>query len=143
MRYDIAAYGPNGGLVAVFQARPRRGTDKEWAAQFRSNLFDHVGAPDGRYFVIVTIDKLYLWTEGTPYDAPPTFEVDLLPILGPYYARIGATAETMRALEFDSVMMRWLRNVAYFPRPEIVQGLEHTGFVEAMRDADLELGDAA
>lgn len=143
MRYDVAAYGPNGGLVAVIQARPRTGTNKEWAAKFRANLFTDVGAPDGRYFVIVTIDRLYLWMEDTPHDAPPTFEVDALPILGPYYARIGASAETMGSLEFDSLMMWWLSDVAYFPRPEITHGLGHTGFVEAMRDADLELGDAA
>jgi hypothetical protein len=143
MRYDIAAYGPNGGLVAVFQAHSRTGTDKEWAAEFRANLFAHVGVPDGGFFAIITPDKLYLWTEGTPHAALPSFEVDALPMFEPYFAKIGATAEAMRSLEFDSFMMWWLCDVAYFPSPEVVQGLSHTGFVDAMRDADLELGDAA
>jgi len=143
MRFDIAAYGPNGGLVAVFQNRLRRGTDKQWAAEFRANLFAHVGPPDGRFFVIVTPDKLYLWLEGTPHDALPSFEVDARPIFERYYSRIGATVETVGSLEFDSIIMWWLGDVAYLPRPEVVHGLDHTGLVAAMLGADLELGDAA
>jgi hypothetical protein len=140
--YDIIAHGPQ-GLVAVFQTHSGTGTTKEWAAEFRANLSAHVGLPDSRYFAILTPDKLYLWTQGTPPDALPTFEVDVLPILEPYYARIGATAGKMGPLVFDSVMASWLDEVAYFPSPESTRGLEHTGFVEAMRNADVDLGDAA
>ena len=142
MSYDVFAYGPR-ELVAVFQTHSGTGTTTEWATQFRTNLSAHVGLPEGRYFAILTPDKLYLWTRGTPVGALPTFEIDVLPILEPYYARIGATADTMGPMDFDSVVEWWLRNVAYYPNPENTRGLEHTGFVEAMRDADVTLGDAA
>jgi hypothetical protein len=139
--YDIMARGPKGWLV--FQTHSGTGTTKEWAAEFRANLSVHVGLPDGRFFAILTPDKLYLWIEGTSSDALPTFEVDVLPILEPYYTRIGATADDMCRLTFNSVVAWWLGNVAYFARPESTRGLEHTGFVEAMRNADVVLGDAA
>jgi hypothetical protein len=143
MRYDIAAYGPNGGLVAVIQNRLRRGTDKEWAAQFRANLFANVGVPDGGFFAIITPDKIYLWSAGTAYEALPCFEVDALPIFEPYYSRIDATVDTIGSLAFDSLIAWWLGDVALAPRPEVVQGLGQTGFVDAIFDARLELGDAA
>jgi len=78
---DLAVYDRNGALVLLAEVKARKGTSREWAQTLRRNLLAH-GLPRAPYFLLVTPEESYLWTdkfnsgrEQGPDGAVPTTEL--------------------------------------------------------------------
>jgi hypothetical protein len=106
--FDFAGYDRSGRLAVLVEAKRRDGTDVSWASKLRRNLLAHGDPPEADLFVVVVPDWLYVWRASSPIDALPDHVVDARPLLGPYFARVGVTAETIAPEAFEMLVSWWL-----------------------------------
>lgn len=76
---DLALYARNGQLTVVVEFKIILGTSRAWATQTRKNILAHGVSCDVLFFLIVTLDGLYLWKNAStnPAVIPTTYEVDM------------------------------------------------------------------
>ena len=113
---DIAAYNNAGKVVLIVEVKSRRGTSTDWAAKTRHNILAHSSALSVPFFLLALPDRFYLWkstgSEIIKEDEPPTFEVDALPLLNPYYKQLGrTTAESLSGGGFELIVVSWLTEI--------------------------------
>lgn len=136
---DVALFSRDGRLMAVADIRSRRGTSAEWAAQLRRNLLAHGDFPDVDFFVVVALDRVYLWkrTGTRPEVVPPDYQLDAWPLLAPYFEGTRASAQNVSRPAFELIVTSWLgdllRSEGQAPLPEGQNGLLESGFLDAIK----------
>lgn len=132
LRPDFAAYDPSGHVRVAIEAKRRIGTAAAWAADFRRNAVAHGWIAADAMFVLVTPDKLYAWNRCAERDAAPTAEIATDAIFGPYYARVGTSADTIGSEAFELIVSWWLEDVARASADDVAPALRGTGLPEAL-----------
>ena len=142
---DIALYDRGGRLTAVAVITNRYGTSREWAAQTRRNILAHGSSCNVDYFLLVTLDRLYLWKDaGTdPVRIPPTFEAVTHSEFAPYFKKAGLDPRHVSGHAFELLVSAWLGDVI---RPEGTpekfggdrSWLAKSGFHTAIKDGRIE-----
>ena len=138
---DLLLYDRENRLAATVDIRARRGTSREWAAQLRRNLLQHEGFRGARFFLVVALDRIYLWPQSdtTPELILPTYEIEAEPVLNPYLVGTRVDLKTIGGPTFDLLVFSWLSALVYSrdPAPSGQSWLEESGFLEAVRNGRL------
>lgn len=61
---DIAVYSKAHQLQLVVEVKSMANADPRWAASYRQNLLEHGVVPPSPFFLMVLIDRMYLWVNG-------------------------------------------------------------------------------
>ena len=142
---DLALYDRSGRLAAVAEVKRMLGTSTEWAAKTRRNMLAHGGLTHAEFFLLVTLDRLYVWKgAGTdPVPTPPTYVADPTAGFAPYFDSAGIDPQRVSPNAFELLVSAWLGDVirSEDPPDEIDrdQGwLVKSGFLDAVRDGRIE-----
>lgn len=135
-RSDFTILDRHGEAVAQVEVKNLRGKSPAWAAEFRRNLLEH-GQSFAPFFLIVTSDRLYLWTHAAERAASalPDAEVDLAPLLAPYFERLRPQPGTISGQAFELLIESWLSDLTRLHEtsarsPELTE----SGFLASIRD---------
>jgi len=149
IQIDFVAYGRDGGVLLLGEAKSRRGTSESWAAGLRRNMLSHGSLPESKYFLIATPERVYLWGQqaGNPGD-PPEVTINAGTILQPYFNRLHQDPSQIGPEAFDYVVLTWLTDVAkggerYILAPEGMQESSTSNllgeFLKSLREAEIEM----
>ena len=146
---DFIAYGADGSVVLLAEAKSRYGTSKTWAAKLRRNMLAHGVLPRAKYFLIATPERIYGWGPDSAPDGEilPHFTADAQSVLGPYFARLKQDPANITPEGFEVLLLNWLTDIARsseYP-PEIastLRSLPESGLVASLRHAQIEMNHA-
>ena len=146
---DLALYDRRGRLTAVAEVKRKLGTSAEWAAKTRRNMLAHGGLTHPEFFLLVTVDRLYVWKgAGTdPVPTPPTYEADPTAGFAPYFDRAGIDPQRISPYAFELLVGAWLGDVIRSEDTSEEIGsdqgwLVQSGFLKAVRDGRIEYQSA-
>ncbi len=140
---DIGVYDRNNRPILVAEIKGKRESSPQWAAELRRNLAAHASLADARYFLVVTPDRVYLWTRpaGTAL-APADLTFDAQVVFKPYFDLFREPPNlTESALEIlvdawlDSLIEGYGRSKL---SPDVRDHLEESGLLKALQGARLE-----
>lgn len=136
MRRDIAVQAPDGRDMVVVEVKARSGMDRRWAIELHRNLQMHGFTEGVPYFLLITPDDAYLWTEGEPSDPTrsPVAAVSTKTLLDPDLLRSSSTDGQALELLVSAWISRIIAtrtptDIAANARPFVVD----TGLFEALR----------
>lgn len=142
---DLALYDRSGRLTAIAEVKSKLGTSSDWAAKTRRNMLAHIRLTPAEFFLLVTLDRLYVWkgTGTDPVPTPPTYEADPRAGFAPYFNRAGIDPQHVSPDAFELLVGAWLVDVIHSENdPEETgsdQGwLIQSGFLNAVRDGRIE-----
>ena len=146
---DFIAYNRKGEIVLLAEAKSRGGTSKEWAAKLRRNMLSHGVLPKSQYFLIVTPEAIYGWSEESSpaSDAPPHFTIDSNEALGAYFSKFGQDPAEISPFGFELLVLTWLTDItrSSASNPEndpSLRSLAESGLLASLRDADIQMHSA-
>jgi hypothetical protein len=138
---DLLIYDRENRLAVTVDIRARSGTSREWAAQLRRNLLQHEGFRGARFFLVVTLDRMYLWpqADSSPDLTLPTYEAEAEPILRPYIEGTRIDLRSVDGMTFELLVSSWLSALLYSrsAAPNGQSWLVESGFLEAVRNGRL------
>jgi hypothetical protein len=142
---DLALYNRYGHLTAFAEIKNKLGTSQQWARHLRRNMLAHGGYANADFFLIITPDRLYLWKNaGTdPTLVPPTHEVDIQPMLEPYFKSASVHPHHASGNAFELIVTAWLGDLMRLKCPSDQLGcgqnwLNESGFLTAIQDGRIE-----
>lgn len=111
--WDVTAYNRESQPVLVVEVKNKRDVTPQWAAQFRRNILAHGTFPHAPYLLMVFPDRFYLWKNPTSNHEllEPTYVIDARPILQPYFAQSGVTADHVSGQSLELIVASWLSEV--------------------------------
>jgi len=114
-RWDLSVDNRNGQLTLVVEVKRKTNVSPEWAAKLRRNILAHGTFPKAPYFLMVFLDKFYLWSnaEAYPDQSEPTYTVDASPILQPYFERAGVAADQISGASLELIVASWLGEIIH------------------------------
>lgn len=114
--WDLTVYDRYSQLILVVQIKNKLHTSPEWAAKFRRNILAHRIFPKVPYFLMVFMDKFYLWAgkEASLDESEPTYVIDARPIVQPYFEKAGIESDRQISAEsLELIFSTWLTNIIY------------------------------
>ena len=107
---DLAVYNRHRRLTAMVEVKSKLGTTREWAARTRRNIFAHGLFVDADFFLLVTPDRLYVWTGSDTSSAPtlPTYTIDTQTHFQPYFRRAHVDPKRVSGHAFELIVSTWL-----------------------------------
>ena len=111
---DFIAYDRQGSVILLAEAKCRRGTSGQWAAELRRNMLSHGLLPLARYFLIATPERLYLWNQEHPNqaDAAPEYTIDAAKEFQPWFQRLSLNPSDIGPEAFELLVHAWLSGIA-------------------------------
>jgi hypothetical protein len=142
---DLSVFDSGGQLAAVVEVKAQRWKSPEWAAEFRRNLLAHGWETRPRFFLIVTLDRIFIWKDAgiDPEIVPPDYIVDAHPVFEPYFEAARLDADQIDPFSFEMIVASWLNNLALVRDPAAeLPSHEHvfieSGFLDAIRRGNVE-----
>lgn len=114
--WNIGVYNRKGELILVVEIKNKLHTSSEWVTKFRRNIFAHGLLPKVPYFLMVFLDKFYLWTdqEARLDESEPSYVIDANPIFQPYFEKAGIKNEQQISEEsLELIFSSWLTTILY------------------------------
>ena len=142
---DFIAYGADGTVVLLAEAKSRRGTSELWAAKLRRNMLAHGVLPKSQYFLIATPERIYGWRqENLPSsEVPPQFTVDGDKALAPYFAKFHLDPTNISPHVFELLVLTWLTDVARSGDQQevdpLLESMSKSGLISSLREAEIEM----
>lgn len=140
---DLVVYSRNNEPCLLVEVKAKEGASEEWARQVRRNLLLHGGFPRAPYFMLVTSERLYLWSDepGNP-EASPTLAVSTTETLKPLLDRW--SSEKVDELSLELVTQAWLSTIAHASVSSEEIAKHHrwmidTGLFESIKGGHVEL----
>lgn len=144
-RWDLSVDNRNGQRALVVEVKRKTNVSPEWAAKLRRNILAHGTFPKAPYFLMVFLDKFYLWSNAEAYQdqSEPTYNIDASPILQPYFERAGVTADQISGASLELIVASWLGEIIHSNQlPENIdasqQWLIESGLYAALVGGKLE-----
>jgi hypothetical protein len=111
---DFVAYGRDGRVLLLAEAKSRRGASESWATGLRRNMLSHGVLPWSKYFLIATPERMYLWKQDQPNsaDLPPEFTIDASEVFQPYFLKLHLEPSKIAPEAFDLLVLTWLTDIA-------------------------------
>jgi len=148
--WDLSVDNRNGQLALVVEVKRKINVSPAWVAKLRRNILAHGTFPKAPYFLMVFLDKFYLWsnTEACQEQSEPTYTIDASPILQPYFERAGVTSDQISGASLELIVTSWLGEIIHSDQlPENIdasqQWLIDSGLYAALVGGKLEHGLAA
>lgn len=140
MKFDFTIRDAKGQLLAVVEAKARPGVDAGWARAFRRNLLETLGDPGANYFVVITPDRLFLWSQpdlANP-DMNPSHEFELAES---FEDLIGDSPGARQGRAFTTLVATWLSRLVN--GESLPQAIASTEFAQTLRSGNLVAEAAA
>ena len=95
------------------EVKTKINTSSDWAVKFRHNILMDSLVQRIPFFLMAFPDRFYLWTEPEVYSiqSEPTYIIDALPVLKPYFERAGIIPEKVRGDSFELLVASWLSDL--------------------------------
>jgi hypothetical protein len=142
----LVLYDRNDQKVATVEVKNKRGTSRQWAAEFRRNLADYGLLRGSEFFLLATPDRLYLWKEsGKPSSLIlPDYEADGASVLERYIRKAGLNPDGFSSNAFELIVANWLSFLALeIETPSSQDWLVQSGLLDAIRMGRIEHQEAA
>ena len=119
VRPDIVVHKPNGPLAAVIEVKNREEMNPQIAAVLRRNLIAHHVLADVPYFLLLSQDKGYLWTNRRPKELSiePDAELSMKEVFESYLPP--EIEGRLRDTELVIAVYSWLSDLALTKRDPI------------------------
>jgi hypothetical protein len=116
--WDLSVRDAKGQLVLIVEVKRKLNASTEWATKLRRNILAHGTFPNAPYFMMVFPDKFYLWQNADfyPIYQKPTYTVDALPILQPYYDQAEVEFSQISSQSLELIVASWLGEIIYFTK---------------------------
>lgn len=140
VRADVVLCAPDGEIIAVVEAKNRKGWTPDRATAWRRNLLMHgLQDQEAPYFLLTSQEIGYLWDqrEGLDPDAPPAVSFSMAPVLQRYAPWL-APNERLGEPQLEVIVETWLNSLARADETQagsIEETLEQTGFLSRIRHA--------
>ena len=136
-----------GQLILGVEVKSKINTSSSIGVKFRHNLLMDNSVQKIPFFLMAFSDYFYLWTEPDIYSnqSKPTYSIDAIPILKPYFERAGIMPEKIRGDSFELLVASWLSdmiNSEQLPEEfnESQRWLIDSGLYVAISGGDLKYG---
>ncbi len=143
MNIDLAVLDSFQRLVLTIETKKKFGVSEEWAAETRRNLVVHGFYPLVTYFLLVTPEKFFLWTQdsNTLDETLPDFAADATETLKPYLKELGFNIKQIDSRTFEDVVAHWLKyDVIYLMnKKKLPEWLVNSGLAEKIVNGTLLL----
>jgi hypothetical protein len=143
MNIDLAVLDNFQRLVLTIETKKKFGVSEEWAAETRRNLVVHGFYPLVTYFLLVTPEKFFLWTQdsNTLDETLPDFAADATETLKPYLKELGFNIKQIDSRTFEDVVAHWLKyDVIYLMnKKKLPEWLVKSGLAEKIVNGTLLL----
>jgi hypothetical protein len=103
---DFRIHDAEGRLLAVAEAKRRVGVDRRWAEETKGLLLSGRLAP-ARFFLLITVDRIFLWDERDRPESP--VEIDAGPLFAELFERSNTRPEEISPEVFELFAHVWLR----------------------------------
>lgn len=139
IRPDITVYDDEGNLALVVEIKNKTGTDKEWAAKTRRNMFVHGFLPRAGFFLMTLPDRFYLWKgDPSPELEKPAYEVEPGPFFQSYFDEGDMRLDNLSEGGFELLVVAWLSELirtGELPdvEPQYTQWLVESGLFKAIQ----------
>jgi hypothetical protein len=144
---DLILRLTDGTVSALVEAKNRQGWTPDLAIRYRRNLLAHGMVDEARYFLLLSQDRGFLWEPSlaTSYDRPPDLSFAVSPVIDRYVPNAQLNGRLTEG-GLTIVVTQWLSDLAagrYQSDVEPERSLGNHGFLEAIRDAHVVIGDDA
>ncbi len=111
MNIDLAVLDSFQRLILTIETKKKFGVSEKWAAETRRNLVVNGFYPLVTYFLLVTPEKFFLWTQdsNTLEETLPDFVDDASEILKPAFEELGFKIQKIDGRTFEDVVAFWLK----------------------------------
>lgn len=143
-RPDLVIKTSEGRPIAVVEVKSRTNFTTDVATEMRRNMLARGLPPHIPYFLLLSQDKGYLWTNTKQEDpdAPPMYEFPMDKIVERYSPK--EPGQRLFASELEWLFLLWLIHLSTKPEAtneEPEKTLERIGFNESIRDAMVLIKD--
>jgi hypothetical protein len=105
---DILVYNKKRQLVVVVVTANQKGKPREWAAEYRRNLYVNGELPKTPFFIIALPDHFYLWKEVEDDGiVNPTYEMDPRFSLRGFLKSSGLSPDKLSPSSFEFLVSGW------------------------------------
>jgi hypothetical protein len=108
---DLAVLDSFQRLILTIETKKKFGVSEKWAAETRRNLVINGFYPLVSYFLLVTPEKFFLWTQNsnTLEETLPDYVDDSTQVLKPVFEELGFEIEQIDGQTFEDVISYWLK----------------------------------
>jgi hypothetical protein len=136
---DFIVRSSDNKLQLVVEVKTKRGSDSNWAASWRRNLFAHAQIPSAPYFLLALPDRFYLWKDASIKVVPPDYEVDAKQVLSPYLKELSVPLDELTEQSFELLIRNWLDDVTAdhrnsWSKTRATEQFQRSGLYEAIKD---------
>jgi hypothetical protein len=143
MNIDLAVLDSFQRLILTVETKKKFGVSEKWAAETRRNLVAHGFYPLATYFLLVTPEKFFLWSQdsNTLNETLPDFVADANETLKPYLKELGFNIKQIDSRTFEDVVAHWLKyDVIYSTdKKQLPEWLVKAGLAEKIVNGTLLL----
>src|SRR5262249_12562414 len=128
--------------VFAIEVKIKRGTNAEWAAYAHQTMLTYGQISDAQYFLLALPDRFYLWTDQPQNNLePPTYVIDPLAFLAPYFEKAGVTPENITEMGFRLLILLWLNELIRVDEPSKMaeRWLIDSGLLDTLRQGHITL----
>jgi hypothetical protein len=113
--WDLLVNNYQGKPILGVQLKTKMNTSSDWAVKFRHNILTDSLVQKIPFFLMAFPDLFYLWTEPDIYSnqSEPTYIIDALSVLKPYFERAGIIPEKIRGDSFELLVASWLSDIVH------------------------------
>ncbi len=113
--WDLLVNNYQGKPILGVQLKTKMNTSSDWAVKFRHNILVDSPVQQTSFFLMAFPDRFYLWTEPEIYSSKsePTYIIDAVPALKPYFERAGIIPQKIRRDSFELLVASWLSDLIY------------------------------
>lgn len=137
VRADFIVYDSSGHAQTIIEVKAKRKTTDDWAAQLRRNLLAHGFSIATKYFMVITLDRIYLWKSNDgKIDSTfrPLAAVKADTIWRNYSHKGELSGPFVDGRTFELIVHNWLRDVCNQKDSSPVESLPHE-MLEAIQGA--------
>jgi hypothetical protein len=145
--WDLLVNNYQGKPILGVQLKTKMNTSSDWAVKFRHNLLMDNHTQKISFFLMAFPNRFYLWTEPEIYSnqSKPTYIIDAVPVLKPYFERAEIIPEKIRGDSFELLVASWLSDMINSEQlPEEFNESQHwlidSGLYVAISGGDLKYG---
>ena len=143
---DIIVNATDGRIILIVEVKSRLDISPSWAAQLMRNYQVHGMLPQSSYFLLALPDRFYIWKDaGTNRESvEPTYEVDAIPFLGPYYEKARIAPDHISHQSLELIVSSWLHELVQFGLSENIpiekrRILEETGLPDYLKGGHISM----
>lgn len=111
---DFAVLDSGGNIKTMVEVKAKQKTSDTWAAVLRRNLYAHGQSRNVKYFLLITLDRIYLWENLSNYSDSamlPSFVVNTSELWKKISSWQLVNSRQIDGRAFEFIVYDWIRDV--------------------------------